>query len=70
MYTIEIGSLPNEIKMYRICTTNLSCGSGEMVNGATGGEFVIQDASGEGRDDIVYESEASSSITILVHSRI
>ena len=34
-----IRSLPNEIKMCRICTTNVSCGSGQMVCGATGGEF-------------------------------
>ena len=32
-------SLPNELKMCRISTSNVSCGSGEMVSGATGGEF-------------------------------
>ena len=36
----EIRSLPNEIKMCRICTSIVSCGSGEIVTGATGEEFV------------------------------
>ena len=35
----KIRSLRNEIKMCRICTSNVSCDSGEMVSGATGGEF-------------------------------
>ena len=26
--------------MYRMCTYNVSCGSGEIVSSATGGEFV------------------------------
>ena len=32
-------NLPNEIKTCRICTSNVNCGSDEMVSGATGGEF-------------------------------
>ena len=32
-------SVPNEIKMCRICMSNVSCGRGEMVGSATGGEF-------------------------------
>ena len=30
-------SLPNEIMMCKICASNVSCGSGEMVSGASGG---------------------------------
>ena len=33
---IKIISFPNEIKMRRICTLNISCGSGEMVRGEFG----------------------------------
>ena len=29
--------------MCRICSSNVSCNSGEMVSGATGGEFEIND---------------------------
>ena len=35
----KMRSSPNEIKMCRICASNESCGSGEMVSGATGREF-------------------------------
>ena len=35
----QIRSAPNEIKMCIICTSNVSCGNGEMVSGATGGQF-------------------------------
>ena len=38
-FLTAIRSAPNEIKMCRICTINVSCGSCEMVSGATGGEF-------------------------------
>ena len=34
------GSLQNEIKMCRICTSNVSCGSGEMVCGERMRAFV------------------------------
>ena len=34
-------SLPNEIKMCRICTSNVRCGSCEIVGGATGGQFFL-----------------------------
>ena len=33
--------LQNEIKMFRMCTSNISHDSGEMVSGATGGEFAL-----------------------------
>ena len=36
---LNISSLPKEIKMCRISTSNVSCDSGEMVSGASGGEF-------------------------------
>ena len=32
-------SLPNEIKMCTICTSNVSCGSGETVSSTTIGSF-------------------------------
>ena len=32
----------NEIKMCRTCTSNVGCGSGEIVSGATGGEFDVR----------------------------
>ena len=32
-------SLPNQIKMRRICTSNVNSGIGEMVSGASGGRF-------------------------------
>ena len=32
-------SLPSEIKMCRICTSNVSCGSGKIVSGPFVGEF-------------------------------
>ena len=35
----EFRSLPNEIKMCRTCTSNVSCDTGEVVIGATGGQF-------------------------------
>ena len=35
-----LDNVPNEIKMCRICASNVSCGSGEMVSGATGGSLV------------------------------
>ena len=38
-FLIKIKSLPNEINMSRIFTSNVTCGSGEMVSGASGGEF-------------------------------
>ena len=38
-FFIDIRSIPNEIKMDRICTSSVSCGSGEMENDATDGEF-------------------------------
>ena len=31
--------LPKEINMCRICTSNVGCGSGDMVSGTTGGQF-------------------------------
>ena len=31
-------SLHNEVKMCRKCTSNVSCGSVELVSGAPGGE--------------------------------
>ena len=34
----KIGSLPNKINTCRICTSNIRCGSGETVSGATVGE--------------------------------
>ena len=40
---INIKSLRNEIKMCIIGTSNVSCGSGEMMSGASGGEFVIEE---------------------------
>ena len=41
----KIKSLANEIKMCRIYTSHVSCGSGEIVNGATGGSLsVFKDA--------------------------
>ena len=36
---LEKNYLPNEIKMCRICTSNINCDSGKTVSGATGGEF-------------------------------
>ena len=33
-------SVRNEVKMCKICTSNVSCGIVEMVSGATGGEFL------------------------------
>ena len=33
-FLINIESLPREIKMYRICTAKISCGSGYIVSGA------------------------------------
>ena len=33
-------SLPNKIKMYKICTSNVICDSGETVAGATGGNVL------------------------------
>ena len=38
-FMTRINSLSDEIKMCRICTSYVSCGSGEMLSGATGGEF-------------------------------
>ena len=35
----NIRSLTNEIKMCKICTSNISCDSGEVVSGASGREF-------------------------------
>ena len=38
IHTFSTQTCPfNEIKMYRICTSNVSCDSVEMVSGATGG---------------------------------
>ena len=37
----KIRSLTNEIKMCRICTSNVSCGSGDMGSSATGRELGI-----------------------------
>ena len=34
-------NLPIEIKMCTMCTSNVRCGSGDMLSGATGGEFGI-----------------------------
>ena len=31
-------NLPNEMNTRSICTSNVSCGGGEMVSGVTGGE--------------------------------
>ena len=36
---MKIRSSQNEIKMYRICTSIICCGSCEMVSGAPGGQF-------------------------------
>ena len=41
-FLTNIRSLPNDINIRRICTSNVICGSGEMVSGATCGEFFFQ----------------------------
>ena len=38
-YVEKIRSLPNEKKLCRICTSNVSYGIEETVSGPTGGEF-------------------------------
>ena len=33
----DVLSVGNEVKMCRICISNVSCGSGEIMSGASGG---------------------------------
>ena len=50
----KIKSLPIEIKTCRIFTLKVSCGSGEMVSGAPGGEFGFKRQKGSKNDVAVY----------------
>ena len=37
---INIRSVPNEIKLCKVCISNVTCGSVEIASGATGVEFI------------------------------
>ena len=70
MYAIETKlrdfltkSLRNEINMCRICTSNVSYGSGEMVSGATGGEF------GTTRNSCEFLPCAETTACLLTHAQ-